>query len=67
MMESQGANADFIVIGYDNGRCRTRQALLHQNMAAFAADFDETVISVQSTEIPSRENSETTQTLPRVG
>ena len=63
----QGASADFVVIGYDNGRRHIQQALLHHDMAAFAADFDEAVISEQSTELSTGENSETTQPLPRVG
>ena len=50
----QGANSDLVVIGYDNGRCCIQQALLHHDMATFAADFDETVISEQSTEISIR-------------
>ena len=63
----QGANADFVVIGHDNGRCRIQKALLHHDMTAFAADFDKTVLSEQSTDLFSGENSETTQPLPRVG
>ena len=55
------------MIGYDNGRRHIQQALLHHDVAAFAADFDEAVISEQSTELSTGENSETTQPLPRVG
>ena len=62
----QGANTDFVMIGYDHGRRRILQALLHHDMTAFAADFDEAVISDQSTGFFPGENSETTQPLPRV-
>ena len=54
------------MIGYDHGRRRILQALLHHDMTAFAADFDEAVISDQSSEFFPGENSETTQPLSRV-
>ena len=62
----QGTYAEFVVIGYHHGRRRIWPALLHHDMAALAANFDEAVISEQSTEFFPGENSETTQPLPRV-
>jgi hypothetical protein len=61
----QRSHLEFAVIGDNHGEGRIGQSLLHDDVAAPASDFHETVGHKNAADFASGEDSEPTQSSPR--